>query len=140
MDAGVIVISATLFVLLAFTLVGGPMVLTDWVRKRRQAVIARQIELTDALDGRLGAMVAPVVTKPLFRPWEVRIAVPLICSSVQARMISVIDDVFAGGEGVTPSAYRIILTVADGSRYAASEPGAGRPPDERWADTPMAAA
>jgi hypothetical protein len=136
METGVMVVSVGVFVLLGFTLVGGPMVLADWVRKRREAMVARQVALTDALDERLGVIVAPVVTKPLFGPWEVRVAVPFVRSTVLARMFSVIDDVFAGREGMESGSYRILLTVPRDSRRAESEhraPGS----TNQWAGIPL---
>lgn len=139
MDAVVTVFSVAVFLLLVFLLIGGPMVAADWARKHREAVTARQIALTDALDGRLGAVVAPVVTKSLFGPWEVRIAMPFLRSTVLARILSVIDDVFAGGEAVPSSAYRIILTVAEDRRCAGSSRRV-HGPAERWAQTPVGAA
>lgn len=139
MDAAVTVLSIAAFLLLVFLLVGGPMVVADWARRHREAVIARQIALTDALDGRLGAIVAPVVTKTFFGPWEVRIAMPFLRSAMLARMLSVVDDVFADGEAVPSSAFRIILTVAeDARRVVSSHPVHG--PAERWAETPAGAA
>jgi hypothetical protein len=139
MDASVKIISAAAFLLLAFLLVGGPMVLADWTRKRRERVIARQIALTDALDGQLGALVAPVVTKSLFGPWDVRITMPFLRPAVLARMLSVIDDVFADGEAVPLSAYRIVLTVAENAQRVRSSRGA-RGQAGRWAHTPVGAA
>lgn len=138
MDTGVTILSTAAFLLLAFLLVGGPMIVADWARKRREMVTARQIALTDALDGQLGALVAPVVTKSFFGPWEVRIAMPFLRSAILARMLSVIDDVFADGEAVPWSAYRIVLTVADGARRVESRGVHG--PVERWAHTPVSAA
>lgn len=138
MDAGVTILSTAAFLLLTFLLVGGPMIVADWARKRREMVTARQIALTDALDGQLGALVAPVVTKSFFGPWEVRIAMPFLRSAILARMLSVIDDVFADGEAVPWSAYRIVLTVADGVRRVESRGGHG--PAERWVHTPAGAA
>ena len=121
MDAVVKIVSGMVFALLGFSLMGGPMLLTDWVRARRQEVIARQITLTDALDGRFGVLVAPMVTKPLFGPWEVRIAVPLQWSAIQGGMLAVIDEVFARADGTNPSSYRIVLSVTpDGRRTAGS--------------------
>lgn len=139
MEAGVLITSTGVFTVLAFVMIGGPMFLVDWARERREAMTARQIALTDALDGRFGAIVAPVVTRPLFGPWEVRIAMPFLRSAVLAQMLSVIDDVFADGEAMPSSAYRITLTVASDSRGAASAHGV-RAPAERLAHTSVGAA
>ncbi len=139
MDAVVTILSVTGFLLLVFTIIGGPMILVDRTRNRQAAVIARQIALTDALDGRLGVIVAPTVTKSVFGSWEVRIAMPFLRSTVLARMLAVIDDVFADGEAVSPSAYRIILTVAQDARRAESVRGlSGRA--EKLVQTPVGAA
>ena len=51
--------------------VAGPLVLADWIHARRRETIARQIAVTDAIHGELGAVVAPVVTRRLGGPWEV---------------------------------------------------------------------
>jgi hypothetical protein len=112
MQAGVMVVSGAAFVLLGFALVGGPMLLVDWCRRRRQTAIERQIALTDALDGQLGPIVAPVVKKPLFGPWEIQIAVPFLRAASVARILSVVDAVFARAEGSSPRSYRIFLNVA----------------------------
>ena len=133
------VVSLVTFGLMMFTLIGGPMVLSDWRRKRRETVIARQIALTDALDGRFGPIVAPVVMKPLFGPWEVRIAMPFLRSGVLARMLSVIDDVFADGEPMPSNPYRIIFTVAQNAHRSGAARGVHEPA-ERWAQTSVGAA
>ena len=139
MDTAVMLVSGAAAVLLGCTLLGGPMVLADWVRTRRQAVIARQIALTDALDAQVGALVAPVVAKPLFGPWEVRIAVPLLGSAVLARIIAVTDDVFGGVEEKPPMRYRMVLHVMPTPRRAGPDRRAPRSAT-RWAGTPVAAA
>jgi hypothetical protein len=136
MQASLLVASMAVFVLLGFALFGGPMILVDWFRKRREAAIERQIALTDALDGRLGAMVAPVVTKPLFGPWEVQIAVPCLRFTAVGRILSVVDDVFSGAEGTSSRAYRIFLSVTPGSLRQTREPRS----TTRWASGPIAAA
>jgi hypothetical protein len=110
--------------MVGFALIGGPLVLTDWVRKRREAVIARQIALTDALDRRFGTIVAPVVTRPLFSPWEIRITVPLHRSAILARMLAAVDEVFSGLEGPNPGSYRILFRVTPDVQRAA---GSGSP-------------
>lgn len=135
MDTGVMITSTGAFVALVFVTIGGPVVLLDWARKRREMMIACQIALTDALDGRFGAIMAPVVTRPLFGSWEVRIAMPFLRSAVLAQMLSVIDEVFAGGEVMPSNAYRITLTVAEDSRRAGSKHEMGGP-EEQWAHAP----
>jgi len=124
MHVAVLALSGLAFLLVGFAVIGGPMVLTDWVRKRRETVIARQIALTEALDGRFGAIVTPVVAKPLFRPWEVRIAVPLHRSAILARMLGAVDEAFFGVEGPGPRSYRILLSVPPDVQRAA---GSGSP-------------
>ena len=120
MHAVVMVLSGMAFVLLGFVLVGGPMFVTDWVRARRQEMIARQITLTDALDGRLGVFIAPVVMKPFFGPWEVRIEAPLQWPAIQCEVLAVIDEVFSRVEGTTPGSYRIVLSIAPDGRHVGS--------------------
>ncbi len=112
MHASLMVVSGAAFVPLGFALVVGPMLLVDWSRKRRQEVIRRQIALTDALDGQFGAIVSPTVKKPLFGPWEIRIAVPILRSAAVARILSVVDTMFSGVEGTGSRPYRIFLSIA----------------------------
>lgn len=139
MHTAVMVVSGMVFVLLAFALVGGPMLLADWFRKRRQTAVEWQIALTDALDGELGAIVSPVVTKPLLGPWEIRIAVPVQRSAVVGRILSVVDDMFAGVAGLDPSSYRIVLRAKPGSLREARALRTPRS-SRRWSGNTMAAA
>jgi hypothetical protein len=124
--------------LLGFTMVGGPMLLFDWFRNRRYRVVERQIALTDALDGRLGAIVAPVVTKPLFGPWEIQIALPRLRSAALACILSVVDEVFSGVQGWGGRAYRIVLSAKGDSLSGAGAVRGGRPAT-RWTGYPSAA-
>ncbi len=114
MDQWLTVVGGAAFLLVGFAIVGGPVFLVDWSRKRRQAAIERQILLTDALDRRLGAIVAPVVKKPLLGPWEIRIAVPLLRSTTAASILSVVDDVFSDRTRLDSSAYRVVLRAKPG--------------------------
>ena len=138
MEASVPVVGVAAFVVLGFVLVGGPMFVVDWSRRRSRAVAARQIALTDALDAALGPIVAPVVSKRLFRPWEIRIAVPFLRSAVLARMMSAIDDVFSVEGGSAP-AYRIVLSPKQDAPRAGGRRRTHRSP-KRWAGNPVGAA
>jgi hypothetical protein len=130
------VVGVVAIVLLGFVLFGGPVLLVDWLRRRRQTAIERQVALTDALDGRLGAMVAPVVTKPLFGPWEVQIAVPFLRSAATAEILAVVDNVFSGVGGMNASTYRIVLSAKPDSLRETRAPRSTR----RWAGGRIAAA
>jgi len=137
-QAGVMLVSGAAILLFGFALVGGPMLLVDWSRKRRQTAIERQIALTDALDGQLGPIVAPVVKKPLFGLWEIQIAVPVLWSAAVPRILSVVDNVFSGVEGTGSRSYRIFLNANQGPLR---ETRAARTPrsTNRWAANPIAA-
>lgn len=135
---GMVVSGVAALGLLGFTSMGGLMALVDWVRARRQAMVTRQIALTEALDDRIGALVAPVVTKPLLGPWTVRIAVPPVGAALLARIIAVIDEAAAGREWAPPQSYRMILSVTTESLRTVREGRMGRA-QRCWPGTPVAA-
>jgi hypothetical protein len=132
------VVKVVVFALLGCAAVGGPLVLADRVGMRRQATAARQIALTDALDAQFGALVAPEVRKPLFGPWEVRMALPPLGSAVLAGILAVIDAMFAGMEGTSPVPYRVDLRVTPTSYHAGPDRWGPRLEQPR-AGTPVAA-
>jgi hypothetical protein len=53
----------------------GLLLLTARVQRAREAVIARQVDVTDAIHRELGAVAAPVVRKRAWGRWQVQIAV-----------------------------------------------------------------
>src|SRR2546422_4130293 len=69
--------------------------LTARVERRRAAVIARQIELTDAIHREVGALVAPWVMRRPGGAWRVRVAVPF-------ERPAVVEAVVAGGGAAVP--------------------------------------
>ncbi len=139
MGAGGMVVKIAGYTLLGCALVGGPLVLAVWVQRRRLVVIARQIALTDALDAHFGVLVAPVVRKPLFGPWEVRMDLPLLGSAVLAGILAVTDAVFADVKRIPPKRYRIILRVTPTSWNTAPDRLVTRSA-EGWTGTSVAAA
>jgi len=138
MYAGVMMVGLGAFVLVLFVLVGGPMLLVDWSRKRRQAAIGRQLALTDALDEQLGPIVSPVVKEPVFGPWEIRIAVPFHRSATVAGILSVVDEVFQDVEGAGGRPYRIFLSAKPDSAQETRSPRSPRSA-KRWGGSPIAA-
>jgi hypothetical protein len=96
--------------LYVFLWIGVPIILADWLRKRRQETVKRQVALTEAIDGRLGAVVAPVVKKTLWGPWQVRLAVPFTQPAVVGRILAVVDEMLSASDPMLPGQYRIVLT------------------------------
>ncbi|HEY7601130.1 MAG TPA: hypothetical protein VIB60_01355 [Methylomirabilota bacterium] len=85
----------------------GLLALAAWRDRRRDAVLARQIRLTDAIADELGSIVAPVVTKPLGRPWRVDIHVPVGRPAMVSRIVGIAHDTLTRlGAG----RYELVLT------------------------------
>jgi len=70
--------------------------LTARVERRRAAVIARQIELTDAIHREVGALVALWVMRRPGGAWRVRIAVPFERPAVVEAIVAVVRRTFTG--------------------------------------------
>src|SRR2546422_8730301 len=100
METLLAVVVVTLFPL---AVVLAPLLLAGWVERRRAAVIARQVELTEAIHRDLGAVVAPFVTRRPGRRWRVRIAVPF-------ERPAVVEAVLAGGPRTVRGRVRLGLT------------------------------
>jgi len=90
--------------------------LTDSVRRSRQRAIARQVMLTDAIHRELGAVVAPVVSKRMWGPWQILIAVPLAQPAVVASVVAIAHRALAFAGDVGPGRLRIVLTAQEGPR------------------------
>jgi hypothetical protein len=85
----------------------GLLALAAWRDRRQEAMIARQIRLTDAIAEQLGAIVAPVVTKPFGRPWRVDIHVPIGRPTTVSRIVEIAHDTLTRtGAG----RYELVLT------------------------------
>lgn len=131
-------IGAVVAPLYLVSLIGGPMVLMDWLRSRRQETIRRQVALTDAIDGALGAIVSPVVKRPLWGPWQVQIAVPSTRTASVGRILALAHEVFSATDGMTPDRYQIVLTpkkdpVREEATLCLDQPGERWPRDTRAA-------
>jgi hypothetical protein len=77
--------------------------------RRRQAAIARQIALTDAISEELGSIVAPLVEPTLWGPWRVRIAVPFSRPLLVGRIVGIAGRVLAR----VPGRHAIVLTAQE---------------------------
>jgi len=85
----------------------GLLALAAWRDHRREAMIARQIRLTDAIADELGPIVAPLVAKPLGGPWRVEIQVPVGRPATVSRIVAIAHDTLTRtGAG----RYELVLT------------------------------
>jgi hypothetical protein len=87
------------------------------VQRSRTRVIEQQIALTDAIHAELGAVVAPVVVKPIFGPWRVMFAVPFGRPALVEQLIVITSRVLAS---VSPAGIRIVLTPRPDVRRASA--------------------
>ena len=110
MNTSSLLLAVAMVALYVFLWIGAPILLLGWLRSRRQEAIQRQIALTDAIDGRLGPIVSPVVTRPLWGPWQVRIAMPLARPVPVGRILAIAHEVLSGTDQVGPDGYQIVLT------------------------------
>jgi hypothetical protein len=87
--------------------IAGLLALAAWRDHRREAMVARQIRLTDAIADELGPVVAPVVAKPLGRPWRIEIQVPVGRPGTVSRIVAIAHDTLTRtGAG----RYELVLT------------------------------
>jgi hypothetical protein len=84
-NAAIVVLTMSSPLLVIVGLLG----LAAWRDHRREAMVARQVRLTDAIADELGSVVAPLVTKPLGGPWRVEIQVPVGRPTVVSRIVAI---------------------------------------------------
>lgn len=104
------VLGMVAFSLLVFVLMGGPAILTDWLRKRREAATWCQIAITDAIDSQFGPIVSPVVRYSMWGLWQVQIAVPIMQPGAVGRILQLVDEVLTTTGHTPVEEYRIVLT------------------------------
>jgi hypothetical protein len=89
-------------------IVVGLLRLADRVQRGREARLARQIELTDAIHREMGAVAAPMVEKRRGGGWLVRVMVPFDRPAVVAAILQITDRVFASSDG--RESLQVVLT------------------------------
>jgi hypothetical protein len=73
--------------------------------RTRNERTARQVAVTDAIHRELGAVVAPVVDKPVLGPWRLTIAVPYERPALVSSVLAIARDTL-----MTPSSrFEIVL-------------------------------
>jgi hypothetical protein len=87
----------------------GLLALAEWRDRRRAAVIARQIRLTDAIAEELGAVAAPLVTRRLGRPWCVSMRLPVDRPVLTGRILAITHRTLSG---IGAPRYQLVLAPA----------------------------
>ena len=133
-------LSVVLVPLYLVSLIGGPMLLMDWLRKRREETIRRQIALTDAIDGHFGAIVSPavMVKRPIWGPWKILMAVPFTRPAAVGRILALAHEVLSVADRIHSDRYEIVLrpkqeTVRTESTLRLDQPAGRWPRDTRVA-------
>ena len=83
--------------------------LIDSVAHARREVIARQVAVTDAIHGELGAIVAPTVTRRRWGAWQVRIAVPFERHDAVGRVVAIAHATLARLDPARAGRLRVVL-------------------------------
>jgi hypothetical protein len=139
METGPMLVGVVIALLYAVLWIGGPVFVVDWLRRRRREAVTRQIAITDAIDGRVGAIVSPVVKKPLWGPWQVRIAVPFARPVAAGRILAVVHEVLSVADRMNPGRYEIIITPKQDAVHEARR-SRGIQSAKKWSRDSLAAA
>ena len=109
------------FLVVPVAVVMGLLRLAGRAERRREEGRARQVMLTDAIHSKLGAVVAPVVSRRR-GGWDVSIAVPFARPALVAEVVSIVHGDFTSRHGGAP---RIVLTAQapELGRFEHSFPG-----------------
>lgn len=83
--------------------------LVDSVARARREVIARQVAVTDAIHGELGAIVAPTVTRRRWGAWQARIPVPFERPAAVERVVAIAHATLARLDPARADRLRIVL-------------------------------
>jgi hypothetical protein len=89
--------------------IAGLLALAAWRDRRREVAVARQVRLTDAIANEMGPIVAPLVSKPLGRPWRVEVRVPVGRPAVVSRIVAIAHETLTR---TGAARYELVLTPA----------------------------
>ena len=96
--------------LLPIALTVAALLLSERSARIRLAECARQIAVTDAIHGELGAIVAPVVRRRLWGRWQLVIAVPFDDLDSVSRVVRAAYQGFDAPERAIPGRFEIVLS------------------------------
>ena len=100
---------ATVAMSIPFLAIWIMLTVTNHVVRRRDACIARQIALTDAIHRELGAAAAPIVDRSWSREWIVSVRVPLQREGLVGTITRITHDVFRRLDREDTPRLRVVL-------------------------------
>ncbi|HEY7434993.1 MAG TPA: hypothetical protein VIE41_07625 [Methylomirabilota bacterium] len=100
---------AMMMVFVPFAVVLGLLRLSRMIHEKREAGVARQIALTDAIHRELGAVVAPVVKRSWTRGWIVSVRVPLHRAGTVSTITRITHDLFSRLDREDPPRLHLVL-------------------------------
>jgi hypothetical protein len=83
------------------------------VQRAREAEIARQVAVTDAIHSELGAVVSPVVKRRLGRGWRIEIAVPFERPAIVGRVVAIAHAVLLRADARAAGRVEVVLTAQE---------------------------
>lgn len=96
-------------VLMPFAAVAGLLWVTRVFAERREARVARQIMLTDAIHRELGAVAAPEVQRSWTRGWIVSVRLPLARAHTVGAVTRITHDLFRRLDRQDPPRLLVVL-------------------------------
>ena len=97
-------------VLLPVAMFTAALLLSTWRARTRLLAIARQIAVTDAIHGELGAVVSPVVRHRLWGRWQLMIPVPFDDLDTVTHVVRTAYGAFDAAERTKPGRFEIVLS------------------------------
>ena len=101
---------AVFAVLLPAALLTAVMLLSTWRARTRLLAVARQIAVTNAIHGELGAIVSPVVRHRLRGRWQLIIPVPFDDLDTVTHVVRTAYGAFDAPERTKPGRFEIVLS------------------------------
>ncbi len=116
----------TMAVLTPFVAIWALLTVMNGAARRRDACVARQIALTDAIHLELGAAAAPVVGRSWSREWIVSVRVPLQREGMVGAITRITHDVFRRLDRQDTPRLRVVLRAQEPRLARAIDAGSVR--------------
>ena len=101
---------AVIAALVPAALLTAVLLLSTWRARTRLLAIARQIVVTDAIHGELGAIVSPVVRHRFWSRWQLTIPVPFDDLDTVTHVVRTAYGAFDAPERKKPGRFEIVLS------------------------------